>query len=195
MRKLAVLLALAAGAAEASCPGAGDLDTGIRLIGNDGSSETYLRLPGGFVRGTYSDGSSNGSQYLLMQGIYMVEVFDTENGSPVAGSRSTYAYPVTAETAPMPTPGGRWDTLVTILDRGELKSHTESFVFGDATRVTLGACGYDMLPVTAIYHDEDGYQERLHYLPELGFAYLAATQERGQVADPVVYVGIERVAP
>ena len=55
----------------------------------------------------------------------------------------------------MPTPGGRWDTLVTILDRGELKSHTETFVFGEATRVTFGACGYDMLPITAIYHNED----------------------------------------
>ncbi|MDA0962094.1 MAG: hypothetical protein O2898_04145 [Proteobacteria bacterium] len=195
MRGLAVFLALTAGAAQAACPGAGDLDTGIRMVGSDGSTDTYLREPGGLVRGIYSDGGSRGSKYLLMRGIYMVEIFDTENGSPVAGSRSTYAYPVTAETAPMPTPGGRWDTLVTILDRGELKSHTESFVFGDATRVTLGACGYDMLPITAIYHNEDGYQERLHYLPELGFAYLAATQERGQAADPVVYIAIERVAP
>ena len=195
MRALAVFLALTAGAAQASCPQAGDLDTGIRMVGSDGSSDTYLRQPGGLVRGIYSDGGSSGSQYLLMRGIYMLEVFDTENGSPVAGSRSTYAYPVTAETAPMPTPGGRWDTLVTILDRGELKTNRESFVFGDATRVTFGACGYEMLPITATYHDEDGFQERLHYLPELGFAYLAATQERGQVADPVVYVAIERVAP
>ena len=194
MLRLAILLSLAAGAAQADCPGPGDLATGIRLLGNDGTSDTYRQHAEHLVQGVFSDGGSSGTVYMLMQGIYAIEVFQTENGTPVAGTRQTYSYPLGPGEVPMPQPGGRWDTIALILEEGaEVRRQAESFVFGDATRVTLGACGYDMIPITAIYHDDDGYQERLHYLPELGFAYLASSQVRGQQPEPVVYFGIEKV--
>lgn len=191
MRSLiAALTCCLAGPAFAQCPTAQDLNTGIVLTDVDGGQEVFRRENANFVRGGWDDGSI-GAQYLLLQGLYIVEYFDLEAGDTVAGSRVTYSYPLAPEDAPLPVPGGRWDTEVVVLDQGQVDTATESHLYGDQTRVTIGGCSYDMIPVTSIYLDEDSYTETNYYLPELGFSYLVATQEKDQEEFRYTFVRIE----
>ncbi|MEP2530147.1 hypothetical protein [Shimia sp.] len=169
------------------------METGIRLTDLDGGTETYRTQSTYFVKGVYNDTAASGSEYLLMKGIYLVEQFDFENGSPVSGSRSTHAFPLKPADAPLPVDGARWDTEVLSLSGGEVLSERESYIFGPLTEITLGGCSYDMNPIITIYHDEDGYEEKLHYLPELGFAYLVEIKERNKPADRFTYTRIESV--
>jgi hypothetical protein len=112
----------------------------------------------------------------------VVEQFDTKNGDIVSGSRSTHAYPLKPAAAPTPVADGRWDTEVITLDAEGTHTKRESHIFGPSTQVTLGGCSYEMMPVIGIYHDDDGYEETLYYLPELGFAYLVETHPKNEVA-------------
>ena len=196
MRILFGLHALCLAATPAlACPGPGDVMQGVVMTALDGTTDTFLQVSPDFVQGTYLDGAGDGSQYLLMRGVYLVEAFDIVQGQARPETRAAYTYPPGPADVPMPVPEGRWDTGVTVLDRGEVRQMRESFEFGAETRITIGECGYRMIPVLATYHDEGGFQERLHYLPELGFAYLAATLEPGQAPAPVVYVRIELARP
>lgn len=177
----------------ADCPTANDLDRGIQLTDLDGSTETYRRQSELFVRGVWDDGIGAGSSFLLLKGIYVVEVFDIENGDVVSGTRVTHAYPLKPADAPLPVAGGRWDTEVITLDQGEATTQRESHLFGPTTQATIGGCSYEMMPIIGIYHDEGGYEETLHYLPELGLAYLVETRDQDQPADRYTYVRIEAV--
>ncbi|WP_412551158.1 hypothetical protein [Shimia sp. MIT910701] len=177
----------------AQCPTASDMDTGVRLTDLDGITETYTRDGAHFIRGAWDDGQDYGTRFLLLKGLYVVEQFDTEDGDVVSGSRSTHAYPLKPADAPVPVADGRWDTEVITLDSEGTLTTRESHIFGPSTQVTIGGCSYEMMPVIGIYHDDDGYEETLHYLPELGFAYLVETRAKNEKAERYTYIRIEAV--
>ncbi|WP_422049077.1 hypothetical protein [Shimia sp.] len=191
MRALLLALTCFASPLAAQCPTASDMETGIRLVDMEGTVETYEAFGANHIRGAWEEGSEVLSKFVLLKGIYLVEYFDVSDGNAITSSRRTHSYPLPPEKAPLPVAGGRWDTKVVTMDSEGVVSGTESYLFGDPTQVTLGGCSYDMIAVTAIYHDDDGYQETLHYLPELGFSYLSESKSKDAEPDRYVYVRIE----
>lgn len=191
MRALTFVITCFATPLLADCPTRADMTTGVMLREANGESETFTLGPNGFVRGIYEDGAGNGAHYLLLGGIYVVEVFDTENGAPIAGTRSTFAYPVTPSEVGPPTPGGRWDVTTLINEQGSIHQGDESHIYGPNTEIMIGKCGYDMIPIISIYHSLNGYEERLNYLPEFGFAYLYEMKDPGEPPLTYDYVAIE----
>ena len=191
MRALALIFASLAAPALADCPTRADMKTGVMLRDAGGETETFRAGHNGFVRGEYEDGQGGGARYLLLAGIYVVEVFDTDNGDPIPGSRSTFFYPVTPSEMQPPTPGGRWDVETLANDQGDVHKGNESHIFGPVTDITIGTCTYDMIPIISIYHSLDGYEERLNYLPEFGFAYLVEMKDPGEAPFTYDFVSIE----
>jgi len=191
MRAALFALTFLATPAFAQCPTAADMDKGVRLTDLDGYSETYRKEGAHFIRSEWTDGTSEGSRFLLLKGLYMVEYFDTTDGDVISGSRSTHAYPLKPKDAPLPVADGRWDTEVVTLDSSGMSNSRESYIYGPSTQVTIGGCTYEMLPVIGIYHDDDGYEETLNYLPELGFSYLVESRTKGADAERYTYVRIE----
>ncbi|PSL21195.1 hypothetical protein [Shimia abyssi] len=191
MRTATLILSLMATPVLADCPTIKNMSAGIRLTDMDGGAETYRTQSDLFVKGDYKDDVGTGSEFLLLKGIYVVESFDLDYGKRVLGSRVTHAYPLKPAEAPVPASGGRWDTEVMTLDGADVINQRESYIFGPLTQITIGGCSYDMHTIFAIYHDEDGYEEKLHYLPELGFAYLAETKSKDHSAETYTYVRIE----
>ncbi|WP_299354825.1 hypothetical protein [uncultured Shimia sp.] len=94
MRLLPLVIACAAQPALSDCPTRADMELGVKLRDASGETETFRAGPNGFIRGEYADGQGGGANYLLLGGIYVVEVYDTDEGEVVPGTRSTFAYPV-----------------------------------------------------------------------------------------------------
>lgn len=191
MRALPLLTTCLAMPVLADCPTAADMPLGIVLREASGETETFRPGPNNLVRGEYEDGMGGGARYLLMGGIYVIEVFDTDAGDPIPGTRSTFAYPVRPSEMAPPTPGGRWDVETLVNDQGDIYEGRESHIFGPNTEITIGQCTYDMIPIISIYHSLDGYEERLNYLPEFGFAYLVEMKDPGEAPFTYNFVSIE----
>lgn len=194
MRQILPLLTCLAVPVLADCPTAADMAGGVRLTDSNGETETFRRLTGQLVEGEFQDGKGGGAKYLLLSGTFVVQVFDTENGQPVAGTRVTTAYPVSADNPPKITPGDRWDVKAIVNDVGDIYESEESHIYGPDTEITIGACTYGMIPVFSVFRGDGGFEERLNYLPEFGFAYLVESRDQGQAPVSYHFVNIEALA-
>jgi hypothetical protein len=159
-----------------ACPGAGDLENGIRVIYDDAFEEVYSPLPGGDVqiREIYPEGGEGFVR--LANGYLKVEGFIWDNGRPV--DRWIYSYPA---GNPLPDAGPNivWEGDVKFKDvQGDVYVSVETYTFGDRRKALVGGCNYEMIPLELVY---DGYVDLVHYLPELGFGY---TAESGTVDNP-----------
>ncbi|WP_019954557.1 hypothetical protein [Yoonia vestfoldensis] len=168
----AMFLSCLAAPAMAACPVAADLATGIRLIGDDGAVETYRTLRPHVIEliVAYDDGYADRST--LGQGVYVLDVVELYNALPNPDTISTYAYPVAVEAMPLPAPGEVWRTRA-VVDGIYDDKMTASW--SDMTTMTYGDCIYTVIPGEIVYSGE-GYRqtEGLHYLPDLGIAYMAS---------------------
>ena len=179
--------------AQSSCPTAADLPDGIEVRNTFGASEGFYPHAPGVIRSEYRDGDGQGTQTLLGQGIYWLQNVAVENYESVASTRITYSYPLDPQDMPVPTPAGAWNTpVVSTETNGKITQETQSAVFGEMTRLTIGACGYDMIPVTLEF-GPDPYQEVIHYLPDLGLGLLALSKYDTEEPATFVYVAIEKV--
>lgn len=175
-----VLLAAMASAGLATCPTQADLDGGIRLTMVQGETEVLTRLDPLRANSVYQSEGGYETHALLARGLYVLQLVEFENGDLVAGSRSTHSYELEPQDMPLPVPGGQWVTKSASLDADGLTTAVEIYRFGAETRVTWGACGYTMIPVTISYPD-DTSTDLLHWLPELGVSYLAGyTDDEGE---------------
>lgn len=194
---LAVILAASPALAQAQCPTAEDLTKGIRFEIEGGDRETYRSFASGVIAATYESSEPPASRVLLAQGVYLLELVDLAEG-PVGpdsrvqpGSRTTYSYPMKAPDMPVPAPGGSWQVTAAMLSQGEIGSEKQHYGFGAMTRISFGACAYDMFPIEITYPGEDGGTvDLLHYLPALGLSYLAASTYDGST-DRYNYIAIE----
>jgi hypothetical protein len=110
---------------------------------------------------------------------------------PQSDSRVTNSYPMKPVDMPLPKPGGAWNSaFATLEESGYIGKGVQSTEFGDLTRLTLGACGYDMIPVTIDYLSE-GYREVVYYLPDLGIGLLAATVNEGDALELTTFMSIQ----
>lgn len=188
MRLPVFVSCLLATPALSECPVAADMAAGVRLTETNGNSETFTVLPNGFVRAEWVDEDGYGAKYLLKQGIYVVEAFDLEDGELVSGTRATYTY---AEEPPELVAGTRWDVQTVIYDIDGISAGSESHIYGPPTQTSIGSCTYDIVPIISIYHGPDGYEEKVNYIPELGFAYLIETKDPGQKPELYTYASIK----
>jgi len=179
-------MALTPTLAFAQCPAGAELATGISVFERGGAVDTYTADGANVVESQYRFEPGEGARSLLARGIYLVMSQDVENNALVPGSRTTFTYPTSPANMPLPTPGGTWTAQVATLDSDGLITETHVMTFGDETQLTMGSCGYRMIPVEVRYGEDDG--ELLYYLPDLGFALLAgvgvgANREMYQFSD------------
>lgn len=174
MRAIVMLASLAAPSGAAACPTGADLAGGIRLTDPDGITETFRQVQPGIVQGSYTLDDTTTVRNLLGQGVYLLEVVDLENGVPQPETRATYSFPLSPPEMPQPRPGGGWSTKVASLVQGAFETETQEYRFGALTTIAFGGCVYDMIPVEVRFPpDPSDYVDTAHFLPELGFSYLA----------------------
>lgn len=176
LRLLLALLATPA-VAQTRCPTAADLATGIRVLFEDGSAETF-RLGGpGLVEvaGREPDGAryrlslAHGHHLLSFQAV-------AEDGTPDPASLVTYDYGRPPSDLPLPEPLGRFSSDVTVTDAGGPRQEPQMQAFGPLTAVTLGGCAFDAVEAAVAYDTPEGYTEGLLWLPGLGISILTWQQ-------------------
>lgn len=193
MRTLAMLATMAAlsaapGAARA-CPTAADLDRGIRFQVDDTATEVFRRLSGTRVQSDYG-GDGFVSRTILVKGLYLAELVDVEDGAPVPRTRTTYGLPDASDLSE-PVPGESFRVSVRSDGPDGTETEDQIYTFGRAATVNFGACAYDMVPVDLSYVGSD-VREVLHYLPQLGIAYVAEYHD-DDVDEHYTYYRIEAV--
>ncbi len=187
-------LILAPAASFGACPTAADLDGGIRILSLEHEVETFSRLDDGTVQVTSFYDPGNGYRYTLAKGLYMLTFEDIADGTAIPETAEVFAYPVPADDLPVPVPGGSWQGGVSV-NGGDPAEEPQSYQFGEATTLTIGACTYDVIPVLARLGDSaDGFLERYFYLPELGISFIASSGPlEGEMVYEAAYVQIEAV--
>ncbi len=189
----ACLLPLCSGAAyaQSACPTVADLPGGIVVVDDQDATETFYPLTPGVIRSDYLDTDGTGSRTLLGQGVYLLQYLYLEGGAPQVNTRATTSYPMTPVDMPVPTPGGAWNTaFASVSETGRVSGEVLAAVFGDLSELTIGACSYDMIPVTIDYQS-DGYQELIYFLPQLGFGLFVGTRNVGEDFDLTTFLSIK----
>lgn len=189
-----LLPCVAAAPVGADCPSAADLSTGIRVISATGESETFTTVAPDVVASVYDDGHGYANRVLMAQGVYLLELVDLENGDVVPETRLVYGHPQGPQAFPAPAPGTTYSATVTMREGSDVWPEAQGYVFGRPSRIAIGACGYDLIEVTVTYADAEDTVETVHYLPELGVSYLAAseyTTVEGRLTDRYAYGRIE----
>ncbi len=170
------LVALGPVAAAAACPTAADLAKGIRFTLASGETDVYRASGDTRVTGTFTERPFAGSQYVLIQGIYIANVNSFENMLPVPDTSVETEYRSPDRDLPTPEAETIW-TVASSSTAGQDKwSEEQTYSAGELSEVTLGDCTYEMIPITVTYSSNRGYLEQLHYLPELGVSYMVASE-------------------
>lgn len=194
MRLLSSLFAvLAAAQAAVACPTAADLDRGIRMDLSSGEWEIFKRRSATVIESQFFLDEREAIRVLLAKGIYMVEIADLSNGDLVPGTREVFAYPVSHNRMPDPAEGGGWSLSVALRGDYGLDTEHQNYTFGSPRPYQIGACRYQMIPITFRFEVESErvpYVDVLHYFPELGLSYLASAADEGGTPDVYEYVSI-----
>ena len=191
---LAAALLLPTLAAAADCPAAGDLATGIELGDGNEVIERFTRLDDGTIQSLADWGGGYGAQMRLLDGVYLVEIHDLEEGVPVPNSGITYRLPLPEGGAPRPEAGGTWDVSVAKLDGVQPTVERQVYSFGPRAPVSIGACSYDAVTVRIAYPDDpEGLVETVLFLPDLGISWLSGAKSGDAPEDHYDYTYIRRV--
>jgi len=187
-----VTVALGATAPAWACPTAADLDTGIRFTVEGGASEVFRRVQPQVLEAVFRFADGGAVHNLLAKGVYLLEYVDLEDGEPVPDSRATYRFPMTPGAMPDPVPEDEWQVSAVRLEAGQVATERQVYRFGARDSVRIGDCGYAMVPIAVTFPDDpDGLSDILHYLPDLGLAYLARLEGGGAPPEIYTYTGIE----
>lgn len=181
--------------AQGACPTGADLSRGIEFKIGDGATEVYKDNGNGIVQVDFRAPDGFESRVLLGKGIYLLESSEVSNGSIVPSSRITYSHALQPADMPIPRPMGRWVSEAATMADNRPGREVHNHAFGPATTLTIGACSYDMIPITLHYGDPDGTIDHLEYLPDLGLAMLVGssyTDADGMRQDDVYsYISLE----
>lgn len=170
---------LLAPVAYADCPTRADLATGIRFEVATGEWEVFRQISDAIIQATYFYEPGEATQVLLGQGVYILQIIERENDALVPSSRQTFSYPLQPADMPDPSDGGGWNVDAAVLSDEGLSREIQIYEFGAPQQQVFGECAFQMIPITYRYRlaDTDSFDtDTLHYLPELGISYLAASQ-------------------
>jgi len=191
-----LILSCLSAPAWAACPVADDLANGIRLMADDGAVETYRKIAPHIVEltVTYDDDDDFADRSLLAQGVYILELSELYNGKADPDTTLVYTYPVAADAMPVPAPGTVWRTRAVV---GGSDDEKITASWGQPQQMTFGDCSYTIIPGELVYTGVDYREvEGMHYLPELGFAYLASVaSDDDDFMDEYVILSISAVGP
>ncbi|PWJ20480.1 hypothetical protein [Jannaschia seohaensis] len=189
MRALALAFLLVPSVA-AGCPVAGDIETGIRIVYQDGTEEIFRRVTPGEVEVRYDD---NGTPHrdMLGHGLYLLR------SGPVSGGAAedvlTVDYGHAPADLPRPAPGltVRFDTTERFGD--DPTAVHESYTAGAATDVTVGDCLLRAFEVKLLREQSTGPigVERVRYFPDLGFGHVSGVSDPGAPMESFALTKIE----
>jgi hypothetical protein len=180
--------------AQNACPTAADRAAGIRVAFEDGSAEVFRSGPVlavTIVDGTDPDGSSYRME--LAQGTHLLIYENVIDGRPDRSSRVTYDYGMPPAEMPVPAPGGRWQSAVTVTSSEGTDSEAQTHAYDLLDTIDIAGCVYDVISVLIAYDTPDAYIENLHYLPELDISYLVWSETEDKPREPVQAVWIGRM--
>jgi len=170
---IALCLTAATASAQVGCPRAEDARRPIVIDYADGLREEFRSRGEGVWQFTGYDAGEMIYRGELAQGVYLLGIADVFDGRPDPNSRVIYDYGQPPAALPVPSEGKRWHSDVKLTAGADSWREAQWHAYGALTEVDIGGCVYDMLPLLIAYDTGDGYNELIHYLPELGFGYLS----------------------
>ncbi|MEQ8367698.1 MAG: hypothetical protein RIB61_13410 [Roseicyclus sp.] len=125
----------------------------------------------------------------------ILQSWEMVNGLVPEGEMET----VTFEGPPMPAPapGARWRaTEHSVYSDGTRNQYQTSVEVGAMSRLFIGSCSYDMLPITVRRIGPDGASvptDLVGHLPDLGLSVFLGDSEQGfsQLPDPPLEIGLD----
>ncbi|RII37747.1 hypothetical protein DL237_15190 [Pseudooceanicola sediminis] len=174
---------MSAGAAQASCPVAGDLSRGIALH-TSGAAPGYVDIYYGAAPGIVSFFAVEDGRVTYQEtdahGLYILTSLDLYDG-PL--NTDSYTYPGGLAELPKPAPGVDWSATVRRSANGETSTARHSYAFADPTALAIGACTYAAIPADVRVDGDDGPISHaiMYYLPELEISVLYATDIEGEM--------------
>ncbi len=190
--------------AQQHCPvGETDLDYGVLVEFEDGSTSRFYRLDNGLIREDHqmNDDSGDGSTVDLLYGMYTVQFWDTRNTVKDASSHQRVEYAGGLNSLPKPAPGLNFATEMVWFEANGLsrQEHT-TFSFGPQTQMRVDGCGLIGLRVDNGYReltepvDEEEYEVYMYY-PKLGFGVLLGWYVPGEEEDLIFPVKMTLLTP
>jgi len=181
MRLIAyVLLGWAATPAAAACVTSADLETGIRATAEDGETEVFRTIDTNLVENLVDLGDGLVVHYLMVHGLYIIDVYDRENGEILTDTRVVTVHGTDRDALPLPKPKMEWAATVAVRDSLGVVAEEQTYRWGDATTVSFGDCSYQGIAGTIRYETEDNwFVEDVVYLSNVGITLINA------LTDPV----------
>lgn len=181
--RTAICLALVlpfAGQAQAACPTAADMDTGVIFTLSDGGYELHKSTDEDWVQIYAYFGDGEASVLDFYHGLYLLTDLPVVDGFPLLAEMQTYATEAQLAEWAAPKPDAEWRN--TTSGGGYAKSRgIEPFRLGD--------CTYEAFDVSLIYADDAGYQETYRYIPALKTGLLIASADETGV-ERYTYTGV-----
>ena len=176
--------------AQTVCPTAADLTRGIKVEYADGASEIFRAGDAGIVSVKGLNAEGEGYAMDLAHGLHLLMYQNTENGAPLTVSQVYYDYGIPPAGLPLPTPGKRWQSGVTVTSSDGVRSEPQVHAYDAVVTEMIGDCSYDMISAVISYETADLYTENVYYLPALGIGYLVWNETTDQPRDPVPAIAI-----
>lgn len=172
---LSLAAAVTGGTADAACPTAADLVTGVRVTETDETVHDFRLLGTGEVLETIRfDGETDSVGNLLALGVYVVGLNVTTNGLPSPREAIIFAYAPSVENLPLPADGLKQTLTTTVSDSYEDSPFTEiqTHVWRADSPLTIGDCVYERITGEVTYTGNDSHLEEIAWLPDLGLGLL-----------------------
>lgn len=163
---LALCLLPGLAAAQQVCPTGADLADGIVVTYAHGGIDTFTAdplTPGAVIWQGELQGQSLGTTALAHGYIYL-------RATGPNGQEVRYDYSLLPADLPQPEPGGSWEVVATVTADGVESTERQIHSFGTMGSLTLGACTWEILPITIDY---PAYTEDLLWFPALGLSVRA----------------------
>ena len=160
--------------AMADCPIADDLSDGIQFtLAGGKETDVYRHGSRGVIEmyTTYADGLTE--RTLLGEGVYMLEVVNTNDGQPDPASRVTFDFqqPPQAMANPKPHMRIKLDLETRVGTDAPTTQETLTVQWGAISEVTYGSCIYRRIPGTFQYeHSGNSAILYRYFLPDLGIS-------------------------
>ncbi|MEM8537395.1 MAG: hypothetical protein AAGF56_05985 [Pseudomonadota bacterium] len=148
---------------------------GIQFGTEDGEVEIFKSLNANVVEQMSDLGDGLTVHTMLGRGVYLIDVFDKENGNTVPDTRVSTSHATPIEEMPLPTANGTWQASVAVRDSAGVFAEEQSYSWGPETSLTLGDCDYTAIKGQIRYEsDTDWFEEEVMYLPDVGITLLLA---------------------
>lgn len=194
MKPLILIGLMTATPAWAQCPVGADLQNGIRVTEDDGTTHVYTPLRNGIIQVESSYPDDYVTRNLLAQGNHVLQLANLDDGVLIPDSILNVAYPSDVSTLPVPAANTVWITNTVVRGYGDIYKEVQTHTWGEPFDLTIGACSYQTLPGELNYvNDTSTIEEGVYFLIDLGFSLLYSYDDTEGDLDVYTFVDIEAV--